>query len=330
MSLPKVAVLSLGGTISSVNTGGPGVRPSLAGEALIEAVPQLSEVAEVSAASLRQLPGWALNLEDLIEVAGEARRAIDEGAAGVVVTQGTDSIEETAFVLDLLVNRDAPVVVTGAMRNPTLPGADGPANLLAAVQVAASEVARGLGAIVVFNDEIHAARYVQKTHTQNPATFRSPMTGPLGWISEGKPRIAVRPANRHHIHLEANGGDQNVALLKIGLGGDERLLGAVGELGYAGLVIEALGGGHVPSPMIEPLEKLARKMPLVLTSRTGSGEILRNTYDFPGSEMDLLERGLISAGALDGLKARLLLTLLLRSGATRMEVSETFENWLEA
>lgn len=329
MSPPKLAILSLGGTISSVNTGGPGVQPSLTGEALVEAIPQLSEIAEISAASLRQVPGWALNLEDLIEVAGEAKRAIDEGAAGVVVTQGTDSIEETVFVLDLLVNRGAPVVVTGAMRNPTLPGADGPANLLAAVQVASSEAARSLGAIVVFNDEVHAARYVQKTHTQNPATFRSAMTGPIGWISEGKVRIAVRPTKHHHIELDALHGDQSVALLKLGLGGDERILGAVGELGYAGLVVEGLGGGHVPSHMAEPLGALAAEMPVVLASRTGSGEVLRSTYSFPGSEMDLLERGLISAGTLDGLKSRLLLTLLLRSGATRAEVSATFETWLE-
>ncbi len=330
MTLPKVSVLSLGGTISSVNTGGAGVQPSLTGEALVEAIPELSEAAEVSAASLRQIPGSELILDDLFEVAREATSRIDEGAAGVVVTQGTDSIEETAFVLDLLVGRDEPVVVTGAMRNPTLPSADGPANLLAAVRVAASEVARGLGAVVVFNDEIHAARYVKKTHTQNPATFRSPMTGPIGWISENTPRVAVRLAQRQHIELTDEGRDHAVALLKIGLGDDGRLLGAVRELGYSGLVIEALGGGHVPSPMIEPLTELAAKMPVVLASRTGSGEVLRRTYSFPGSEMDLLERGLIPAGMLDGLKSRLLLTLLLRSGASRTEIPASFERWLDA
>lgn len=330
MTLPKISVLSLGGTISSVNTGGAGVRPSLTGEALVEAIPELSEAAEVSAESLRQVPGSELNLEDLVEVAGEASRRIDEGAAGVVVTQGTDSIEETAFVLDLLVARDAPVVVTGAMRNPTLPGADGPANLLAAVRVASSEVARGLGTVVVFNDEIHAARYVKKTHTQNPATFRYPMTGPIGWISENTPRVTVRPSQRQHIELTDEGRDHTVALLKIGLGDDGRLLGAIRDLGYSGLVVEALGGGHVPSGMVESLSELAAEMPVILASRTGSGEVLRRTYGFPGSEMDLLERGLTLAGMLDGLKARLLLALLLRSGASRTEISASFERWLDA
>lgn len=329
MAPPKVSVLSLGGTIASLNTGGPGVQPSLTGEALVETVPELSDIAEVSATSIRQVAGSEVSLEDVIAVSRQAIRAIDDGAAGVVVTQGTDSIEETVFVLDLLVGREAPVVVTGAMRNPTLPGADGPANLLAAVRVAASGVARGIGAVVVFNEEIHAARYVQKTHTQNPATFRSPATGPIGWISEGTPRIAVRPMNRQPVELREPGGDQAVALLKIGLGDDGRLLGAIRELGYAGLVIEALGGGHVPSGMVEPLSELAAEMPVILASRTGSGEVLRRTYDFPGSEMDLISHGLIPAGALDGLKARLFLTLLIRSGATKAEVSSAFENWLE-
>lgn len=330
MALPKVSVLSLGGTISSLNTGGPGVEPSLTGEALVESVPELSGVAEVSAASLRQVAGSELTVEDLIEVAGGATRAIDGGPAGVVVTQGTDSMEETAFALDLLVDRDAPVVVTGAMRNPTLPGADGPANLLAAVTVAASEAARGLGAVVVMNDEIHAARHVKKTHTGSPSAFRSPLTGPLGWISEGNPRIALRPAGRRHIRLPEGGGAGDVALLTASVGEDGRLIGAVADLGYSGLVMEALGGGHVPSSMVERLATLAETMPVILASRTGSGEVLRNTYGFPGSEMDLLGRSLIPAGALDGPKARLLLALLLRSGASRDEISRAFDRPYDA
>jgi L-asparaginase len=180
VALPEVVVLSLGGTISSTDAGGSGVEPTLTGEALVEDVPEIAEVAEVSAKSFRQVPGSELTLDDLIELSTEIKSHIGEGAKGVVITQGTDTIEETAFVLELLVDEDAPVVVTGAMRNPTLPGAEGPANLLASVQVAASEVTRGIGTVVVFIDEIHAARFVQKTHTSNPATFRSPLTGPIG------------------------------------------------------------------------------------------------------------------------------------------------------
>lgn len=328
MALPKVTVFSLGGTISSTNTGGSGVEPTLTGEALVSDVPEIAEVADVSATSFRQAASGELTVEDLAELAEEITGRIDEGAAGAVITQGTDTIEETAFVLDLLVDREAPVVVTGAMRNPTLPGADGPANLLASVQVAAGEDARGVGTVVVLNDEIHAARFVKKTHTSNPATFRSPPAGPIGWVSEGEPRVALRPVGRRKVSLAGTDGTHSVCLLTAALGDDGRLLEAVGEQGYSGLVIEAMGGGHVPSVMVGALAGLAGRMPVVLASRTGSGEVLRRTYGFPGSEIDLLERGLICAGPLDGLKARLLLTLLLRSGASRKEIGDTFDTWV--
>ena len=325
MPLPKVSVISLGGTISSLRSGGPGVRPSLTGEALVESVPGLAEVAEISAASLRRVPGWALALDDLVEVAAEAGRRVDEGAAGVVVTQGTDSIEETAFALDLLVDGDGPVVVTGAMRNPTLPGADGPANLLAAVRVAASGAARGIGAVVVMNDEIHAARHVRKAHTQSPAAFGSAGAGPIGWVSEGAVRIPLRPTDRRHVRLPDGPTPHDVALVQVWPGDDGRILRAIGGLGYDGLVVEGMGGGHVPPEAPEVLESLAARMPVVLASRTGGGETLARTYDPPGSEMDLLARGLIPSGALDGPKARLLLALLLRSGASREEIQATFD-----
>jgi L-asparaginase len=329
LAAPKVAVFSLGGTISSVDAGGKGVEPTLTGEALISDVPEIAEVAEVSAASFRQAASGEITVDDLIELASEIMSRIDEGASGAVVTQGTDTIEETSFVLDLLVDRDAPVVVTGAMRHPTLPGADGPANLLASIQVASSDVARGLGAVVVLNDEIHAARFVRKTHTSNPATFRSDPVGPLGWISEGVPRVVLRPPGRHKITLPEDAQDRQVALLTITLGDDGRLLSAIEQQGYAGLVVEAMGGGHVPSVMVDALEDLASKMPVILASRTKAGEVLRSTYGFPGSESDLLERGLISAGPLDGLKARLFLTLLLRSGATRERIRDSFDSFLD-
>jgi L-asparaginase len=330
LTLPKVVVFSLGGTISSVDSGGKGVEPTLTGEALVSDVPEIADVAEVSAVSFRQAASGELTVDDLVELAAfDLRRKLDEGASGAVVTQGTDTIEESSFVLDLLVDRDAPVVVTGAMRNPTLSGADGPANLLASIQVAASEVARGLGAVVVLNDEIHAARFVRKTHTSNPATFRSDPVGPVGWVSEGIPRVVLRPAGRHKITLSEEAQERPVALHTVALGDDGRALAAIEELGYAGLVIEALGGGHVPSVMVEKLEDLAGKMPVVLASRTGGGEVLRATYGFVGSEMDLLERGLIYAGPLDGLKARLYLALLLRSGATREEIRNSFASWLD-
>src|ERR671916_1207025 len=224
LALPRVAVFSLGGTISSTDSGGKGVEPTLTGEALVSDVPEIAEAAEVSAISFRQAASGELTVDDLVELASEIEDRIDEGASGAVVTQGTDTIEETAFVLDLLLDRDAPVVVTGAMRNPTLPGADGPANLLSSIQVAASEAARGLGALVVLNDEIHAARFVRKTHTSNPATFRSYPVGPLGWISEDAVRIVLRPNGHHKLTIPEDAPQMPVALYHVALGDDGRLL----------------------------------------------------------------------------------------------------------
>ncbi len=325
--LPVVAVFSTGGTIASPAQGTAGAAPRLTAEDLVAAVPELKDVAEIRAVSFRQVPSPELTVPDLIELAGEVRAAFSAGVRGAVVTQGTDSMEETAFALDLLWDGEAPVVVTGAMRNPSLPGADGAANILAAVQVAASEVARGLGCTVVFTDEIHAARFVQKTHTSSLATFRSRLAGPIGYLAEGRPRIDVRPVGRHHlpVDLVTSQRDTSVALLPIGVGDDGRLLKEVERLGFAGLVVEAMGGGHVPSSLVSPLERLVQVMPVVLASRTGSGELLRSTYGFPGSEKDLLARGLIPAGALDGLKARLLLILLLMAGARRSDIDRAFE-----
>lgn len=330
MGLPEVRVFSLGGTISSTGSGDRGVSPTLTGEALVAEIPEIGEVADVSADSFRQVASGELTLEDMVELAGEVRACTEAGVEGVVITQGTDTIEETAFALDLLVEHDAPVVVTGAMRNPTLPGADGPANLLASVRVAASLAARGLGALVVMNDEIHAARFVRKTHTQSPATFRSDPVGPIGWVAEGRVRVALRPVGGWKIGAGRVGEIPRVALLTAALGEEGLFLEDIRRHGYAGLVVEALGGGHVPSSMVEPLSRLAAEIPVVLASRTGSGEVLRSTYGFPGSEIDLIDRGLVPAGFLDGPKARVLLSLLLAAGADRREVAGAFDSVPEA
>jgi L-asparaginase len=314
--LPRVIVFSLGGTIASTGDAGPaagGVVPRLGAAELVGAVPQLRDAAELETVAFRQMPSGDLTAADLAELARAITGRFDGGADGVVVTQGTDTIEETSFALDLLVPGPRPVVVTGAMRNPTLAGPDGPANLLAAVQVAASPAAAGLGTVVVLNEEIHAARFVRKTHTSSPATFGSPTVGPVGWVVEGRPRIALRPPVLNGGRAGA-GAVPPVALLTASLGDDGRLVGELERLGYAGLVLEALGGGHVPGPVVPALADLAARLPVVLASRTGGGEVLRETYGFPGSERDLLARGLIPAGFLDGPKARILLGLLLADG----------------
>ena len=172
--LPRVDYLATGGTIATVHGDHASLSgPTLTAEAIARSVPGLHEVADLRTLQFMQRPSTSLTFADVLRLRDELTLRIADGAAGVVVTQGTDTIEETAFALDLLCPGTAPIVVTGAMRGASLPGTDGPANLLAAVQVAASRVARGLGVLVVFNDEIHAARFVSKTHTSKPSAFQS-------------------------------------------------------------------------------------------------------------------------------------------------------------
>jgi L-asparaginase len=230
-----------------------------------------------------------------------------------VVIQGTDTIEESAFLLDLLVDSDKPVVVTGAMRGADAPGADGPANLLSAAIVAACPESRGLGTLAVLNYDIHAARFVQKSHTALPSAFLSPLVGPIGTLIERQPRFYVR-VKRNPTLPAAEGPPAPVALIKAAMGDDGRLFGSLPGLGYAGVVIEGMGAGHVPADVAPIVGDLAAKIPVVLASRAMTGHVFTRTYGYPGSEIDLIQRGVVPAGCLSGLKARLLLGLVMRGG----------------
>ena len=321
----------MGGTIAMAGRGERGVTPSLDAAALVDAVPQLGKVASIEAQTFRLLPSPEVTLPDLFALADAIEQAVADGAHGAVVTHGTDTMEESAFVLDRILALDAPVVVTGAMRNPTLAGPDGPANLLNAVRLAAHGPARGLGVMVVMNDEIHAARFVKKAETSNPAAFRSSPLGLLGWFAEGAVRLAGSPGPRHTISVARDAKVAPVALLTVTLGDDGRLIEQALDAGYRGIVMECTGGGHAAHWVADKLAEAARRVPVVMASRTGAGEMLRQTYDFKGSEIDLLARGLISAGWLDGLKARLLLTLVLMAGAddAHTAIRATFGAWLD-
>lgn len=262
----------------------------------------------------------------MAKVAARARAALAAGAAGVVITQGTDTLEETAFLLDLLLDEAAPVVVTGAMRAPSQPGPDGPANLVAAIQTAACAEARDAGVLLVMGDEIHAARYVAKRHTHKPSAFASPLVGPIGWIAEGRARVALRPARPSPTFAWPATGLPEVVLLAGFPDDGGRLVRALLADPPAGVVIQAMGAGHTPRALAPLLGELADRIPVMLASRTGAGETLRQTYGFDGSEIDLARRGLIPAGNLDGPKARILLALLLADGADRARIVAAFDD----
>ncbi len=304
---PHVHVLTLGGTIA-MHDDGAGATPTLDADALLGGVP-LRDVA-VTGEAFRQVPSGALTLTDLIALAGRVHEVLDEGVDGVVVSQGTDTLAEAAFALDLLLDVEAPVVFTGAMRHPSLLSPDGPGNLAAAIRAAAAPACRGLGVLAALNDELHAARHVRKTSTVSTAAFTSPATGPLGWVVEGAVHLHTRPTAATPTYRPGP-TPPPVALLPVALGDDLRLVEAVADAGYHAVVVEAFGAGHTPPGVVARLAAVHRRTPVVFASQVGAGPTLTRTYGYPGSERDLRAHGLIGAGWLDGPKARVLATLVL-------------------
>ena len=301
-----------------------GVVPTLTAADLVAAVPGLAELGlDISARTLWALPSASITFAHLRGLVEAIHAELAAGAAGIVVTQGTDTIEETAFFLDLTVAGDAPVVVTGAMRHPSLAGPDGPANLLAGIRVAAGPAARGLGTLVVFADEVHAARLVRKTHTASTGAFVSPGFGPLGLVVEGVPRLLTTPGTRRRTPIGPRLTDVRVGIVPMALGDDGSLLQCVSGA-IDGLVLAGVGAGHVPESVAPLVGEIAARMPVVLASRAGAGAMLTRTYSYPGSELDLIGRGLIPSGFLDQYKARILLQLLLARDSSHAEITTAF------
>ncbi len=311
MTKPRVAVGSLGGTITMTGTArGRGVAPSLAAADLVAAVPALAEAVDLEAHTLRTVPGAWLRPGDVLEAVEWARGRV-ESSDGVVLVQGTDTIEETAYLLDLHWDRPEPLVVTGAMRPPAAPGADGPANLLGAVVVAAATASRDLGVLVVPGDDVHAASRVRKGDSISTSAFSSAPFGVLGRLHEGSVTYASRPARWPVLPEPVPGRDPRVALLETHLGDDGALLRLVCDADYDGVVVAAYGAGHLSADMASAVSDAVRRVPVVLSTRTGCGPVLSRTYGFVGSEQDLLARGAVPSGWLDARKARLLLWSLL-------------------
>ncbi|GAA3526123.1 asparaginase [Nocardioides daeguensis] len=316
----RVAVLALGGTIA-MTSGGDGLVPVAGARRQLEELGVAWDEIDVLGQDLAQVPsahlGWG-HLRDLADRIGVlARTGGPESLDGVVVTQGTDLLEDVAFGLDLLLDHDLPVVVTGALRGRDAVSSDAGANLANAVVVAADPGARGRGVLVAANETVHAARSVRKTHTHRLEAFTSPSWGPEGLVVEGRviwrggprgPRVGLPRAER---------GWPRVPVLPTGLGDDGMLLDGLLASPPDGLVVEAVGAGHVPHALVDALASLAQSVPVVLCTRVPSGPVLRATYGYAGSETDLLRRGLLWAGALPAHKARILLVLALAGGLER-------------
>jgi L-asparaginase len=321
-------MFSLGGTIAMAGHNDGGVVTRLTGHDLIAGLGPLERGLDVQVHDLGARPSADLTFDAVLDAVDAAGQAVADGARGIVLTQGTDTLEETAFLVDAVWPHDAPFVLTGAMRNPTLPGADGPANLSAALRVAASEAARDRGALVVLDNQVHAAAHVRKSHSTSLAAFTSPDLGPVGRVVEDVPRFLADVPRRPTVtgFSRARLAATRIALHLTTFDDDGATLDAVAA-GQNGLVVAGFGVGHVPGALAPALGTLAERMPVVLTSRTGAGPVLARTYGAVGSERDLLERGLVNGGFLHPYKARVLLRLLVAAGAGHEHVAAGFASY---
>ena len=315
--LPVVAIGTMGGTIAMKRSTPAGANtPALEAAELVNAVPGLDEIVEPRVESICNVASASIGVSEVLQALNFARRAVADGAVGVVLTHGTDTLEETAYLLDLLWDEAAPIVITGAMRSATAVSADGPANLMAAVATAASSEAVGLGVLACLNDTVHLASRVEKTSSMAVEAFDSPGFGPVGRLVEGEFRLHWSiAAPRSEALPEPREASISVALLECGLGDDGRLVSAARTAGFDGIVLSGLGVGHVSVPVADAVsEAVEAGVVVAVGSRTARGGTATNLYGYPGSEVDLVQRGAILIGELSPRKARLLLHTMLSAG----------------
>jgi L-asparaginase len=316
----RVRLLAAGGTISMQ---GEHAVPSLDAEELIAQLPQLAAVTELQAESVLALPGPQISYEQALELARHACAASAWGD-GVVITTGTDTLEEIAVLCALLHVGDAPIVLTGANRPASRPGADGPANLLDAVVVAGSSACAGLGTVVVFGGEIHAAMSARKVDSTGPAAFGSPIAGPLGRIVDGRVWLHARPIRPRTLDVAHLG--YRVDIVTAALGDDGSLLReAAGSAN--GIVVVAFGAGHLTPMMLRALKDAAERIPVIVTCRPERSSMMFSTYGFEGAERDVRATEAICAPFLSPVAARMVLLCCLGAGLGRAAIRAELGPW---
>jgi L-asparaginase len=313
MTKPRIHILALGGTIATRPDSSGAMQMGLGADDLVAAVPLLKNLAEIEAETVSRVGSHSLSFDQIHELAAKIRGL---KADGVVVTQGTDTLEETGFLLDLLLDLDVPVIVTAAMRNPSLTSPDGAGNLLAAVRVASDawvrKNAKALGVLAVMLDEVYAAADVAKVHPTRLNAFAST-------IVAARKKLAGVSGKAAPVALFWMSLDDDAALMSM-------MLEASDRAGFRGAVIAAMGGGHITERSADNVRRLAKAMPTVIAPRAGAGgPMLRQTYGGPSAEIELRRAGLIWGGRLHPLKARMLLETCLRAGLDRLTINELFD-----
>ena len=306
----KLWILHTGGTISMSEGKDGKVSPSERNP-LLDTLEKLNHPAQLFQESIFNVPSPHINLTHWLTLKARIEKAVnDEFYDGIVITHGTDTLEETAYFLDLALNINVPVAITGAMRSSNELGADGLINLQSAILVALSPESRSKGVLVVMNDEIHHAKFVTKTHTTNVATFQTPTFGPCGLITKNNvlyfqqltvyERFPVREIRY-----------SNIQVIKAYAGMDSFLLIQLAQHGCDGVIIEALGAGNLPPDSLSGVNALLEaNIPVVLVSRAFHG-VTQDVYDYLGGGKQLKQQGIIFTTGLSGQKARIKLMVLL-------------------
>lgn len=326
---PRVVIIFTGGTIASkLDKEWGGVVPSMSGGEILAQIPGIHDVADILIHEYGTLPGPHITPARMLEISRIVQGYADDTSIdGIVITHGTDTLEETAYFLDCTVDTAKPVIVIGAMRNSSEPDWDGPRNVRDAVTVAANPGVSGLGVMVCLGGMLTAASEASKTDTEDLNTFTSFDFGPLGRVTNGHLLIHRRPLHREVFKV----GElpSSVPLLKSYAGMDGMLVRACREQGAQGLVVEAFGVGNVTPPVYYELsEAVAAGLPVVLVSRCPVGRI-EHTYAYEGAGRHLHEAGVIFADYLNGQKARIKLMCALGAGLTVDGIRVAFE-WADA
>ena len=326
---PKICILTTGGTIAGAAARSDALTGYRAGalgaDELLAAVPEIADVCAIDSEEVSAIDSKDMTEAVWLHLAARIKAVLSADAAGVVVTHGTDTLEETAYFLQLVVKSEKPVVLTGAMRPATALSADGPLNFLDAVRLAASPKAHGQGALVVLNGEIHSARDIQKVHTTAVQAFVSPDVGALGRMEDGTPHFRRRVLTRHTRESEFDLAGVTalpyVPILYGHAGADSRLAAAAVEGGAAGIVYAGTGDGSIHEAVRKPLLSAAEKgVVVVRASRTGAGAVLSDASGCP-------EAYFIEADTLPPAKARILLALALSETKERAKIRRMFHEY---
>lgn len=314
-------LIHTGGTIAMLQSGTGHVEPSDVNP-IDATLPKATDIAHITTKHFSNIPSPHMTPEKMLELAQFIQHELTQDTYdGIVITHGTDTLEETAYFLQITLGSPVPIVLTGAMRSSNEVGSDGEFNLITALRVAKSEAARGKGVLVVFNGEIHSAFNVTKTHTSSVDTFKSVHFGNVGMVTKDHVLIYSQPATRQPKMIPSI--SKRVAVLKVVAGMEPDLLESVITLGYDGLVLEVLGQGNVPPSLLSALEHLVKEIPVVIVSRCFNG-IVQDVYGYDGGGKQLKEMGVIFSNGLNSQKARLRLLVELESGSSQSVLEHSF------